>query len=757
MDKEFFTREEKQSEEYQIQQIERAIGELVVDKRRLYKAYNLYNGIRDADQFRHLEENFGIGTPTKIEFTPLVRKHIDVLVGEFLSLELNPKVSCKDKETVTNIFRDKQLEIENGVLEILRKSLNNALYQSIMGNQGQVNDVAIEQEIEEITNHISDNFISEYEKAGQNIITWIGQAQHIDFKNKLKRIILHLLITGTCYYRVKVSPSGDNLEIEVLNPLNTFVERNPNSPYLRDGHRCVIRRYLTKSQILAEYGHLLDDEAIEELQSTVDNFYDASYLRFVRNGGFGCGDKLDGDILTDDTVMAVGGNVEVTPGVPDYDLSLLNREYLPVYEVEWLSTCLDKKNKSAKMYRYKGIRIAGGIYILQGEDENIIRSSVNPNMCSLTINGLYYADENSQPFSLVLKTAHLQDKFDILNFFRDNTIANSGTVGDWIDISMLPEVFGEDVTERLLKWQAYKKGGTAIIDSSQEGRANDKPLNTIFGGFDDSVQAGAIQAIQLAIQSIEETVSTITGVFRERLGGIEQRDAVSNVQVGVKQSLLVTKQYFQSMDLITRDMLIDCLNYAKIAFKKGLTGTIVLGDYRKEIFTALPEHFTTTDFDINIADSTKSLQEMEIIKQLCFELTKAGTVDPEIIFIVSVSKSLTEMKDAVFKSIKAKKQENNTIQQLQQQLEEISQQFQQAQKALEKAQKEVEESKTAKLQIEKSKVDNDYAIRSKELQHRIDYDNKDRELKEKQLELEKLQLFDDNLQNNEIKNVMTYS
>ena len=38
------------------------ISELVYDKTKLQKAYNYYNGKRDKEQFRYLEENFGIGT-----------------------------------------------------------------------------------------------------------------------------------------------------------------------------------------------------------------------------------------------------------------------------------------------------------------------------------------------------------------------------------------------------------------------------------------------------------------------------------------------------------------------------------------------------------------------------------------------------------------------------------------------------------------------------------------------------------------------
>jgi hypothetical protein len=70
---------------------------------------------------------------------------------------------------------------------------------------------------------------------------------------------------------------------------------------------------------------------------------------------------------------------------------------------------------------------------------------------------------------------------------------------------------------------AYKKAGIQWIDTTQEGR-NDNgnaPMNTIFNGFDDTLKAQAVQAIELAIQSVEQTTSSITGVFRERLNGIE--------------------------------------------------------------------------------------------------------------------------------------------------------------------------------------------------------------------------------------------
>ena len=67
------------SEKELIDKTNEVIAELVYDKYELQKAYNYYNGKRDPEQFKYLEENFGIGSPTSVEFTPLLKKHVDAL------------------------------------------------------------------------------------------------------------------------------------------------------------------------------------------------------------------------------------------------------------------------------------------------------------------------------------------------------------------------------------------------------------------------------------------------------------------------------------------------------------------------------------------------------------------------------------------------------------------------------------------------------------------------------------------------------
>lgn len=190
-----------------------------------------------------------------------------------------------------------------------------------------------------------------------------------------------------------------------------------------------------------------------------------------------------------------------------------------------------------------------------------------------------------------------------------------------------------------------------LIDSSQEGA---QTMNTIFNGYDDTIKAQSIQAINLAIQSIQQQVSMVTGVLPEALAQYEQRDAVSNVKLGVQTTMLLTKQIFNAMDTVYQEANYDMLNLAKLVWPKGITGTIVLGNYSK-IFTALPQYYTLTDFDIHIEDSTKSYQNVQSLIAISGELVKSGVADLGDITNIITASSITELKRYIDRSIARKK------------------------------------------------------------------------------------------------------
>ena len=712
--------------EKMIKRTDEIIAELVREKVELQKAYNYYAGIRDEEQFKYLEENFGIGSPTSVKMTPMVKKHIGALFGEYFGTPILPKISCKDSDTISAITREKSIAIAQGVTKFLRDHLNTTLLQFIDGKD--TTDKAIKQQIDKIKEDIDQSFVSKFEIAAQNVVQYIMQSRQTDMITKLRTILLDLLLTGDTFFRAKESASGTNIQIEVLDPLNTFPDRNPESPYIKDSYKIVVRKWLSKQQILSYYGKDLSRDDIKKLKENwSDDFGEGTIYGYTYAN----------------SIQPMYANM---PGHPIDENGL--QKLIPVYEVEWLET-----DKNFVMQRYSSIRIGGDIYIINGKDEHVIRSKDNPNYASLSVNGVYFTNRTNKPYSLMLACADLQDKYDLLIYYRDVLIANSGVKGQIIDFSLIPANLGVNWPERIKTWMAYRKAGSMMIDTTQEGRneLGAGQFNTMFSGYDDTLPAQAIQAIQLAIDSVEATTSSITGVFRERLNGIQQRDAVTNIQQGVNNSFTITKPIYQQMDLVACEIISDCLNQAKRTWKKGLTGILVLGDNQQKVFTALPEDFTFTDYDIHVISSTQIMQDMQQIQMLVPEFIKSGQLPPDILFEVMTSKSLSEMKYKVKKALKIQKEENNQIQQLQQKLEETTQQSQQLQKELQQAQQQIKQLDEQRMKLETDKMNLEYKVDWFKAQTEKTYRERQLDIEEKKVDIEIMQLRDGNPYNDQIK------
>lgn len=733
----------KGSDQYLTENCDRIIGELVKEKEHLFKAYNYFNGVRDHYQYEHLEKNEGVGNPTAIGFTPLVRKHVEAIVGEYLTTDPKPRISCKDKKTLSNIFRDKELAVAQKIKQWLSQYLENAIYSAIFtggqeqnGQQQQIVDQEIQREITEIEDMVNRNFISNYEIAAQNICNYVLQDRRIDFKNKLEQLFLNMLISGESYYQVVKSHNGTNFRLELCDPMNTWVDKDPKSRYMKNGHKSVIRKWMTEEEIIIKYGDFLTESDIKELSRYKMHFSEDSNFLLITGQESRCGSIKNPGIM-----HGVGAHPEAV----DY---MFERQWdlIPVYEVEWI----DYKKKDGKYIgvRYHVTRIHSDIYILDGEDEDMPRDIDEQNEARLSVNGIWYTNGHGAPYSLMLATADQQDNYDLLLYKKDNIAALAGTAGAIVDIAQLPEMLGEDMTERLMKYQALRKIGLAVIDTSQEGSMQQ---NTFYGGFDDTKGLSAIQYIQLAIEMTENIVSSMTGVFRERLGGIEARDAVQNVEVGMQQSYIITKRYYQAMDTLVSEILMDCLDMAKIVYKKGLTGQIILGD-QKTIFEVAPKYYTTTSFDIHLADSAEIIKEQEIIKQLAMQFAGSNLVDPETLFIMATSKSLTEMREAAIKSLREKKAENNQLQQLQQQLEEAQQNMQQMQKQLEQSTKKLAQLNEKKLNIEQQNNQMDQELGYYKIEKDAELKNRELDIIEQRNKLEAAQLLDNNPNNDEVVN-----
>jgi hypothetical protein len=292
-----------------------------------------------------------------------------------------------------------------------------------------------------------------------------------------------------------------------------------------------------------------------------------------------------------------------------------------------------------------------------------------------------------------------------------------------------------------------------LIDSSQEGGQG---MNTIFNGFDDTAKLQSIQAIELAMQSIKNQVSMVTGVLPEAMAQYEQRDAVSNVQLGVHTTMLLTKQLFRAMDIVYKEANYDMLNLSKLVWKDGITLTLLLGD-KSQIFTALPEYYTVTDFDIHIEDSAKSFQDRQSLMTISGDLIRGGAADLEDITNIVTASGMTELKRTLDKSIAKKKEENNMLNQMQQQIQQYEQTMKEMEKSMQQLQNDnqqlnsqLERNSQQKLQLEAQRI----AIEKEKVRNTKEYNDKVIETKQQEVQAQVAQIYDANPYNDKIKSVL---
>ena len=128
-------------------------------------------------------------------------------------------------------------------------------------------------------------------------------------------------------------------------------------------------------------------------------------------------------------------------------------------------------------------------------------------------------------------------------------------------------------------------------------------------------------------------------------------------------------------------------------------------------------------------------------------------ITPDILIEAITSKSLTDLKYKVQKSLKIQKEENNQLMQLQQQLEEAQQQLQQMQGELQKSQQKVQQLDERRLALEQEKINLDYQVNWLKANADKTYKERQMDIEEKRTEVEIMQLRDGNPFNDKIKDI----
>ena len=207
----------------------------------------------------------------------------------------------------------------------------------------------------------------------------------------------------------------------------------------------------------------------------------------------------------------------------------------------------------------------------------------------------------------------------------------------------------------------------------------------------DLTMANTIDQYINLMNKIEDMVSEITGVTRQREGAISTNELVGNVERSVIQSAHITEPWFWIHNQVKREVLTMLLNTSKAAWKGNKQYLHYILDDATRAFITLNDSFFYEDMDVFVDDSTKNQQQIEALRNLMQPAMQNGASLLDIAEIITM----------------------DNVNMIKQRLEEIEQKRMEQQQAAEEAQAEREqqaiqmqnEVKEEELMIKEAEMD----------------------------------------------------
>ena len=677
----------KKSVEHIKNKMDYYIGNYVYDKKEVKKAKKYAAGIRDHNDYAFLEDNYGIGTPSVLKFSPLISLRMNILKGILISSKIQSQVIAIDRDTVEKESQEFQDQEDKKANEV-------------------VNEVLLSDDVAEAYARVMDKydaeFVSSFQSAAQHIVDNFINSHDFNIMDKMEAIFDELLTSGEFVVKDSVLHKNVAPDIEVCPSENVFFVKNKNSTNINSSDAIVYKRYMTKRQVIVELGGFMTEADRKEFLEDKDIGVGMNNSNVIREYGISRF-SINNNYLTDDLFDSYYKNlnevVEVFH-VQYKDVERVTKE--PFTFDERLMTLLKKRKKVKEDIEvlYEGYKVGNKHYLGIGKKKDPKRDYKDFRKVLFDYSGLSLNSFRSKPKSIVFDMIDLQDMVDMMIFHRDNTIQLSGVRGSRVNLAAIPKSFGKNLMDRIKTFKAMKKNGDEFLDFTQEGAA----LFQQAGDYNNSLDGNAIMAINGVIELVGQEADSVCGINANMRGQIQQRDAVSNVATGIKMISYATKKYYTYADRGMEMILLSLLNGVKKSYPDGYSGVYYVGKNR-EAFSIAPSQYTLSTFVLNVRREDVDTIDKEKLGAVENELVKGGLLKPEHAILAMTTKSKQELETLALDGLKSTEQENGKIKNLTQKLDQVGKQAEDLAKQNEKYAQEIENYKKRLLGIEEKKLE----------------------------------------------------
>jgi len=618
--------------------------------------YDLANGIVQEKEMYKMTNPFGItGLNRNIQDYPLVRPRLNLLIGE----ESNRRFDFQCRVINEDAISEKEKEVKKQYV----KRLGDIVFAQKYDEEETKKKLA---EIEKWNKYESQDL---RERMSSQILEYLWH--NLKLKAVFNMGIEDALIAGEEIYSIDIM-AGEPI-VKRVNPLNLYVIRTNDSPFIDDADIIVEDGY-------HNVGYLIDNYYEELSPSDIDKIEKGSMHSSGPN-------KSNTVRYTDSEPYPITGElIDVNTSASTIP-KIKNRSYdddgkIRVTKVTWRSlrkvgelTSYDEAGRVEKTYVdefhkenkaggenikwlwitewWEGTKIGKDIYIKMGPKKVQYRRFSNKSASSSGYVGTLYNINSTVAKSLMDIMKPYQYLYD--EFMDRIKAAFEKFKGPMIelDFAKMPEGWEP------AKWMHYAENmGYLIVDSFKEGKkgaatgklagnynTTNRVLNPDLGNY--------IQHHVMMLEYIEKQIGLISGIPDQRLGDIQNRETVGGIERAVNQSSHITEPIFATHDATKLRVLEALLETAKYAWRRDKKKLqYVLDDMSASILDIDGELINEAEYGIFATDGRASVELMQVMKAMTQaalqnqKITMGGLIDVYMAPSISVMRrKIEELED----------------------------------------------------------------------------------------------------------------
>ena len=669
--------------------------------------YQLYNNIINQADFEKECNPLGVQVG---QFSDIIQPYnktynkIQVLLGEELRRKFDYKVVLTNDTGVRSklFYRDHLLR--NYVHQQLNTILQEFNLQGLEVDEASLMDPA------DVSKFMATKYLDSKEIAANKILKYLTKKLNLkDLKNDGFK---HGLIAGEEI--VYVSKRNGEPYVSIVNPLGFFFHKSHEVKFVEDSAYAGHQTLMSLNDILDTFGSELSEEDKKRLEepyvrnssSAVNStmVYDKrDYSLDQYRAGFDSytsesDSPLHNVFHVEWKTFKKVGFINYTNEYGDPELDIVSEDFeVPPFAKKSKDTYsweIDSLQYSLTWEWieevWEGIKIAHDIYVNIRPKEYQMRDLDNPRSVKLGYHGTIYSSMNAEPISLMSRMRPFQYLYFLVMHKLKKFIAQDmGKVFN-IDVTMIPPNLGpEKMMYYLQNMNIHFYNPLANAD--QPGWSQ-RP--GIVGASDMSTTEIIIGYVNL-LNSIDQQLSDVSGVSRQREGQVMANEAVTNAQSNIQMSSVITEVYFHSHNLLWQNVLNSLIDLASACYKhKGLTRQFILDDMSLATLELSPDSLTNASFGVFITNSPEEQAIFDSLQQWGLGLIQNDKAKFSDMIKIYKAVSTEELEQQILESEKQQQEqqteERKFQQQLQQQNIEAQQQAQQQQFAHEIQLKEME-------------------------------------------------------------------